>query len=211
MKNPFKKKSLSGDVEKFIGVGTVQTVKINNIDELLEQLKPQDMVMILKQYLNHVLSIIQKYSGVIIRYEAHEVLAMWPPYHTNPSHAQLAFHASREILHTLSELVPSEKHKAYDIGIFLGSAEIIGDFFGPKNQFQVFGEAMAIVDQLSKASNINGSFILLSQHTTDLLNEPEGLEEIGLINRNNLDDLRIIAYRPVNKAVHRIAENSGTR
>jgi len=197
MRNPFKKKLSYGSIERFSGVGTVQTISISNIDELFENLKPENMITLLKEYLGHVLPIIKKYSGVTIRYEAHDVLAVWPPYHRNPSHAQLAFDASREILLTWPDFVTNDGLKTCDMGIVLGSGEIIGDLFGPKKQFQIVGEAMAIIDHLSKSKNINGSFILMSQCTTELLVNTEGFEEIKSIQRDNLDNLRVIAYRPV--------------
>jgi hypothetical protein len=75
MKNPFRMKPLSGNIQKFKGTGNVQIIRMNNIEAALaERLHPEDMVRFLKQDLSYVLRTIKKYSGLTIRYTADEAL-----------------------------------------------------------------------------------------------------------------------------------------
>ena len=184
--------------EKFEGVGTVFMSDVFNFTKLTEHLTPEELVEILNQYLFHVTTIIEKHAGIVLQYEGDTVLALWHPEHNNPNHAQLAFDASREILITLPDLVASQKHLPYNVGIVLGTGDMIGDFFSPANRYQVIGKAMAIVSRINKIPKPRGSAIRMSQYTLNLINPEEGTEETETIRRDKLEDLKVFTYFPVN-------------
>jgi len=188
--------------ETFTGVGTVLVSDVANIEQLTEDLSPEGLIETLSRYLTHVISIVEKHAGTILKYEGDIVLAFWHPKHSNPNHAQLAFDAACEILATLPAPVTAKRHLTYGVDIVLGTGEMAGDLFGPGKRFQVVGKSMAIVDRLSKADTLEGSSIRMSQYTVELLSATEGIEQAGEISRDGLDTLKVFTYHPANNGVH---------
>lgn len=196
MKNLFRKKRSAYQVEKFTGTGTVLVSNIINVAQLAQNVDPEDLIRILKRYLDHVLPIIEKHSGVVLRFEGDAVLAFWSPKHTAPSHAQLAFDAARTILDSLPDLVAKKEHVIYHVDIILGTGDMAGDFFGPAKQFEIVGKAMAIADRLSRARRIDRSLIRMSQYTANLLSHLEDLEQTESITAGYMEYLDIFIYYP---------------
>ena len=190
-------------MKKFTGIGTVFISDIINVDKLAEYCGPEDFIKVLSEHIKHVCAIVEKHSGIILQYEGDVVSAFWHPHHTNPSHAQLAFDASCEVLALLPELVARQNHVAYDLDIVLGTGEMTGDVFGPIKQFQVVGKAVAVAERLSKARALHGSSIRMSQYTVDLIRSRKGIEETGSISRDNSEDLRIFTYCSANNSLQR--------
>jgi len=142
---------------------------IVNVGKLTQNITPEQLVEILKRHVNHMTGIIEQYSGALLQCVGDAVLAFWHPKHSSPSHAQLAFDASREVFATLPDLFASQKHLTYDVDIVLGTGAMAGALFGPAKRFQVMGKAMAIGHRLSKARDVRGSSIRMSQYTRDLI------------------------------------------
>jgi adenylate cyclase len=186
---------------KFTGIGTVFMSDIINVSNLAKDLDPISLIDILKRHLNYITRIVEKHKGFVQQFEGDAVLAFWHPKHINPSHAQIAFDASCEIISNLPGLVSSHKNLTYDVDIVLGTGEMAGDLFGPGNVFQVIGMAMSIADRLSKQRNSRISCVRMSQYTLDLINPKDGIGQIGTIIRDNLDDLKVFMYCPANKAL----------
>ena len=185
---------------KFTGIGTVFMSDIINVSNLAKSLGPIALIDILKRHLNFITRIVEKHQGFVLQFEGDAVLAFWHPKHINPNHAQLAFDASCEILSNLPDLISSHTKLTYDVDIVLGTGEMAGDLFGPGNVFQVVGMAMSIMDRLSKQRNFKISCVRMSQYTLDLINPKDGIEQIGTVLRDNLDDLKVFMYCPANKA-----------
>jgi class 3 adenylate cyclase len=194
MKIPFFKKRPTWKAEKFSGISTVLVSVINNMQDLSNQLCTRDLVSFLGKYIAYVSKIIEKYSGVVFRFDGDTILVFWPPHYINPFHAQLAFDASREIVQSRPQLTENEKLAGYEVAVFLGTGGLSGDYFGPTRQFQIVGDAMSVADRLSNAARVESSSILMSQLTLDLLNHPNDLKEVGIIKRDELEDLRLFRY-----------------
>ncbi len=190
---------MKNQLDKFIGVGTVFISDVINISRFAEQITVPELVDFFKRHLSYVSKIIEKHAGIILRWEGDTVLAFWHPQHRNPSHAQLAFNASCEILSMLPGFDTLRTHLTYDVDITLGTGDMAGDFFGPGKIFQVVGEVMAIADRLSRARKIHGSSIRMSQYTLELINPREGIIESGTISRSNLESLKVFTYNPTNR------------
>ena len=178
----------------FSGIGTIFTSEITNLANVAKYLGPMDLIKILERYINHVTSIVEKHRGSILQFEGDAILAFWHPEQTNPSHAQLAFNASCEIISKLPRLIIAQKHLTYDIDIVLGTGEMSGDFFGPAKVFQVVGKAMSIVDRLNKIPYRKGSIIRMTQYTLDMLDKKNEMSKLGIIKRDSLDDLIVYGY-----------------
>ena len=189
--------------EKFTGVGTVFISDVVNVAKVAGEHGPVELVGILKRHLTHVSDLVERYGGNVVQFVGDAVLAFWHPKETDPSHAQLAFDASIQILSTLPELLRSQGSVTYDIDIALGTGEMAGDIFGPGKRFQVVGKAMSIADRLSKAGPRRCSSIRMSQHTLALLRPVEGIRETGTIARDHLDDLTVFTYYSANQASDR--------
>jgi class 3 adenylate cyclase len=195
MINLFRKKRLVSKLDKFTGTGTVLVSKIIDIAKLAHNIDHEDLIRILRRYLDLVVPIIEKHSGIVLRFEGDAVLAFWSPKHTAPSHAQLAFDASRAILDSLPKLISKREDVNYNVDIILGTGDITGDFFGPAKQFQIVGKAMAIADLLSRARKIDHSLIQMSQYTVNLLIHSEDIEQTETIIADGTEDLKIFTYR----------------
>jgi adenylate cyclase len=187
----------------FTGVGTVFMSDVINVAKLTEQLGPLDLIGVLNRHLEHVTNTIEKHKGVVIQFNGYAVLAFWHPEHSSPNHAQLAFDASREVLSTLPEPITSQTRLTYDVDIVLGTGDITGAFFGPSScfRFQVVGKGMSIADCLSKRYNRRSSSIRMSQYTVALIEPKDGIEEMETISRDNLENLKVFMYCPVNKGM----------
>lgn len=181
----------------FTGIGTVLLADITTISRIAERMGPEGLIESLNRHLDHVVSVVEKHSGVILQYVGDAVLAFWHPSHTAPNHAQLAFDAAREILESLPRLMAKHHSIAYDMEVILGTGPMAGDFFGPMKQYQIVGAAMATATRLSDIRYRRGSSVRMSQYTVELIRPTDGLQEIGMIPREGLDDLRIITYSPV--------------
>ncbi len=71
-----------------------------------------------------------------------------------------------------------------------------GDYFGPIRQFQVIGMANAVSTRIGQFPyRAPESAILMSQYTLNLIERPPGLEAVGSVPREGLEDLEIFALR----------------
>ena len=183
-------------LERFSGVGTIFSSDIVNLNKMLEDISPETIILILKEYLKHVQSKVLKHNGIVLRYEASDLLAYWHPQINN--HAQMAFDASCEIIDTLPFLALRKKHFPFEIDIVLGTEEMQGDFFGPKDQFQIVGKAISVMYRITTSQDAQETAIRFSQDTFGLIKTTRNIENIGIIQREGLEDLRVYKNRSAN-------------
>lgn len=195
---------MSNNLSKFSGVGTVFYCESPNFVMSASELAPELLIQVLQTYLDSVRGLIAKNGGTFVQCSGDAVLAFWHPA-SKPSHAQMAYDASRSILESVPEAIRNIKGPNLDMAIYLGTGEFGGDIFGPAKQFQIVGAAVSVMQRLSKANPLSGSFIRMSQYTAGIINAPELIQEEGIIERDGLEALKLYAFRPANHSVERPA------
>ncbi|MBI3553904.1 MAG: hypothetical protein HY077_15520 [Elusimicrobia bacterium] len=174
-------------IKKFSGEGTVLSCDIlsSRIDP---GIPPMEWLGRLEASTEIDVRIIEGNSGVVVRRLPADMLGFWGP---SGAHAQMAFDTACEIL-------KAQSPRTIPLWIALGTGELGGDFFGPQKQFQIVGKAMAIVDRLFKNRGDVGAVIRMSQDTASLIKAPAQLRETGIIERRDLEPLKVYEYCPAN-------------
>ena len=197
MFNLFKKLRTETQPEKFSGIGTIFSSNIVNFSYILEDISPETLIEVLEEYLNQVQSKVLQYNGIVHRYEGSYLLAYWPP--QIRKHAQMAFDASCEIIDMLPFLKLRKKQFPFEIDIVLSTGEMQGDYFGPKKQFQIVGKAMSIMERIITFRDDQETAIRFSQDTYVLIKTKRNIEDIGNIQRDDLEDIKIYRNRSANE------------
>jgi class 3 adenylate cyclase len=149
--------------QKFSGEGTILISFFNRFDQVaITSRTPERLVELLKNHLATQLKIIENHSGIVLSFVGDSIIAFWPNVDSQYNFCLQAFEAAKKML--------SNTDKVVDYQIVLGTGLIAGDFFGPRKQYQVVGEAMDVADQLSKFHFPAHRVILFTDSTKSQLN-----------------------------------------
>lgn len=172
-KDVMKKVLADLDKLKLGGVRTVVTilfVDIRNFTQISENLPPQDVTAILNEYFSVVQPIIGKYNGIINKYMADGVLAIFGEPIKDDNHALNAIKCGIEIqnkVKILREKLLKENKPKIDIGIGINSGEVFAGNIGTEErlEYTVIGDNVNLAYRIESYNQLLKTQFLISQYT----------------------------------------------
>jgi len=161
-----EKLSLGGE-ERYM---TVLFTDVANFTTISETLTPQDLVMLVNEYLSEMTEIILKYDGIIDKYEGDAIMAEFgAPVHY-PDHALKACYATLEMERHLKQLSRKWRREGKPVltcraGINTGNM-VVGNM-GSKKVFDytVLGDEVNLASRLEGANKLFGTHSIISEST----------------------------------------------
>ena len=168
-------KKVLSDLDKLNlgGVRTVVTVlfvDIRNFTQMSENLPPQDVTSILNDYFSVVEPIIAKYNGIINKYMADGVLAIFGEPIKDENHALNAIKCGIEIQNKVKifkEQLLREGKPKIDIGIGINSGEVFAGNIGTEErlEYTVIGDNVNLAYRIESYNQLLKTQFLISQYT----------------------------------------------
>jgi len=149
---------------------TVLFTDVANFTTISESLSPQDLVMLINEYLSEMTEIILNYDGIIDKYEGDAIMAEFgAPVHY-PDHALKACYASLEMERHLKQLSRKWRREGKPVltcraGINTGNM-VVGNM-GSKKVFDytVLGDEVNLASRLEGANKLFGTRTIISEST----------------------------------------------
>lgn len=178
-KDVMKKVLADLDKLKLGGVRTVVTilfVDIRNFTQISENLPPQDVTAILNEYFSVVQPIIGKYNGIINKYMADGVLAVFGEPIKDENHAFNAIKCGIEIqnkVKVLREKLLKENKPKIDIGIGINSGEVFAGNIGTEErlEYTVIGDNVNLAYRIESYNQLLKTQFLISQYTYEYVQD----------------------------------------
>jgi adenylate cyclase len=165
LKNPDKIK-LGGEKRNI----TIFFSDIRGFTSISENLKPEDLVSLLNEYLSEMTSTIMKDRGLVDKYMGDAIMAFWGAPIDQPNHAEMGCSSSLEMINKLRELQKKWKEQDipyFDIGIGLNSGDAIVGNMGSYDRFDytAMGDNVNLASRLEGLNKIYGTNIIISEKT----------------------------------------------
>jgi class 3 adenylate cyclase/uncharacterized membrane protein SpoIIM required for sporulation len=165
LKNPEKLK-LGGEKKEI----TVFFSDIRGFTSLSEKLGPEDLVLLLNNYLDIMTEIILDHKGVVDKYIGDAIMAFWGAPLDEPKHAYLGCKASLKMLEELKRLNIDLKKRGLpeiNIGIGLNTNPMVVGNMGSNKRFDytVIGDAVNLGSRLESINKQYGTNIIVSEYT----------------------------------------------
>ena len=171
---------------------------IQGFTTLSEGLDPEQLSGFLNHYLTELVTIIQDEGGTIDKFEGDAIIAFWNAPLAVPDHALRAVRAALTCQRRLDELrscygapvgTVDPASLAPGVGrdirtrIGIHTAEVSVGNFGSRNRFDytALGDGMNLASRLEGANKTFGTFVLISQCTSDRLSGAFPQRELGRI------------------------------
>ncbi|MBI2927937.1 MAG: adenylate/guanylate cyclase domain-containing protein [Verrucomicrobia bacterium] len=165
-------------------MGTLLLSDLVGFEMASESVYAEDLVEVVNRLAPFQTEIIHKHSGMILTCVGDALRAVWPAERIEPSHAELAFRAAREILEGYKEVRSPCTSISFRFRLALGTGEMAGALLGSQTvfHFDVLGPATAIADKLMSCEPSGNASLLLTEETIRLLSTPrEHLRPLGTI------------------------------
>ena len=151
-----------------------------------EHLTPQQLVALLNEYLSAMEGIIERYGGIIDKYEGDAIIAFWGAPITRPDHALLACRASLDMQTTLAEMRIKWREENRDeltVRIGLNTGRMVVGNMGSSNRmdYTIMGDSVNLASRLEGVNKVYGTDIMVSQFTYEDIKDHLECRELDLI------------------------------
>lgn len=159
---------------------------IKGFTNISEALDPEELVILLNEYLGAMTEIVFKYGGTLDKYIGDAVMAFWGAPVPQEDHARRACWAAldmQEKLEELREKWKSEGKPELYIRIGLNSGEVIVGNMGSESRFNytVMGDSVNLAARLEPANKAFDTSILISEFTNNQVQESCRTREMATI------------------------------
>lgn len=163
---------LSGRLELKKGgelrVATVMFADIRGFTTLSERLAPQQVVMMLNEYFEHMVDIIFKYRGTLDKFIGDEIMAVWGAPLSEMDDTERAVRAAvemQQMLHELNQLRASQGQQTIRIGIGMNTGEVVAGYMGSTRSmdYTVMGDTVNTAARFCSAAGPGD--VLIGQNT----------------------------------------------
>jgi adenylate cyclase len=197
--NPEVVTSLMADPDKLQLGGedrelTVMFSDIRGFTTISEQLQPQQLVLLLNEYLTKMTDILFDYRGTLDKYIGDAVMAFWGAPIEIKSHAILACDAALKMMdevHALNErlrtdpefVVFKDKGLSIDIGIGLNSGTMTVGNMGSlvRKNYTIMGDNVNLGSRLEGVNKVYGTNIIVNESTYEIVKDHFITRELDLI------------------------------
>lgn len=151
-----------------------------------EQLPPEELVLVLNEYLSAMTEIVFKNNGTLDKYEGDAVMAFWGApveLDNNAFHACNAALEMQERLITIREKWKKEGKPDVHVRIGLNTGEMVVGNMGGTGRFDytVIGDSVNLGSRLEGANKQYGTYIMASERTRDLVKDFFIFRELDLL------------------------------
>jgi adenylate cyclase len=153
---------------------TILFSDIEGFTALSEEMVPEDIIVLLNDYMTAMTGIIQNEGGIIDKYEGDLIMAEFgAPVHLS-NHAERACRAAlkmQEALHNPEDRWNTATQPVLKTRIGINTGEVIVGNMGSRDLFDytVLGDPVNVCSRLEKANKVFGTRIIISQDTRDKL------------------------------------------
>ena len=149
---------------------TVFFSDIENFTQISENIRPENLVTILNEYLSEMTSIIIEHNGTLDKYEGDAIVAFWGAPLPQQDHALRACRAAVQMQRRLEQLRPQwerEGKPAFRIRIGINTGEVVVGNMGGANRFDytVIGDSVNLGSRLEGANKQYKTGIMISEST----------------------------------------------
>ena len=135
-----------------------------------EKLSPEDLVLLLNEYLDKMTNIVLKYQGMIDKYEGDAIMAVFGTPIMFDDHATRACYVSLEMQEELAKLREKWKKEGkpeLKARIGLSTGEMVAGFMGAtvKLEYTVMGDSVNLGSRLEGANKQYNTYIMISEYT----------------------------------------------
>lgn len=147
---------------------------IKGFTKFSEALEPEDLVILLNEYLGAMTEIVLKTGGTLDKYVGDAVVAFWNAPIPMPDHAKRAAEAAIQMQEKLVELREKWKGEGKPevlTRIGLNTGKVIVGNMGSQARFSytAMGDAMNLASRLEGANKAFGTYILISEFTQKII------------------------------------------
>jgi adenylate cyclase len=165
LKNPGKLK-LGGDRRNL----TVLFSDIRGFTTISEKMTPEDLVMLLNEYLTAMTNQVFRHDGLLDKYMGDAIMAVFGAPLDQPDHARRACLTALAMIRELRRLQnkwKAEGRPVFDIGIGINSGEMVVGNMGSAMRFDytVMGDMVNLGSRLEGANKEYGTNIIISEFT----------------------------------------------
>ncbi len=154
---------------------TVFFSDIRSFTSKSEAMTPEQVVEMLNEYMSEMVSVIEKYGGVVDKYVGDAIMAIWGMPEPNPAvDAENALRACLEMREKLAELNEKRKSRGQDlieIGMGLNSGEVIAGNIGSPSrmEYTVIGDTVNTASRMESLTKEFKTDLLVSETTQNLI------------------------------------------
>jgi len=177
------------DALKLGGVRRELTIMFSDLagfTSLSEGMEPEDLTLLLNDYLTDMTDIILEEGGTLDKYEGDAILAFWNAPLEQPDHAVRACRAAVRCQRALADRRPEFRERCgRDMHMRMGlhSGEVIVGNMGSRQRFDytVLGDAANLASRLEGANKAFGSGTMISDATLVLAGDSVQVRSLGRI------------------------------
>lgn len=149
---------------------TVMFSDIEGFTSISESMQPENLVLLLNEYLTIMSAIILKHAGTLDKYEGDAIMAFWGAPIPQEDHALRASRASVEMLLSLKDLRERWKNEgkpSLNIRIGLNTGDMIVGNMGGVERFEytVIGDSVNLGSRLESANKQYHTRLMMSEQT----------------------------------------------
>ncbi len=149
---------------------------VKGFTNISEELEPEELVVLLNEYLGAMTEIVFKYGGTLDKYIGDAVMAFWGAPVPQEDHAKRACWAALEMQEKLAEMRQTWKSKGKPelfIRIGINSGEVIVGNMGSESRFNytVMGDSVNLAARLEPANKAFDTSIIISEFTNNQIQE----------------------------------------
>ena len=155
---------------------TVLFSDIRGFTSFSEQLDPQELVVLLNEYLTAMTNVVYRYDGVLDKYMGDAIMAFWNGPVNQPDHARRACLTALDMLQTLRDLHDRWHARGIpplNMGVGLNTGPMSVGNMGSDTRFDytVMGDAVNLGSRLEATNKEYGTNIVVSQTTLEQVKE----------------------------------------
>ncbi|MBN1808039.1 MAG: adenylate/guanylate cyclase domain-containing protein [Planctomycetes bacterium] len=168
---------------------TVLFSDIIGFTSMSEQMKPEEVVSQLNEYLGVMSDVIRRNRGTLDKYIGDAIMAFWGEPLEDPDHATHAVLAALEMVQSLKDLSArwqAQGKRPFGVGIGINTGPVVvGHFGGAHRNYTVIGDEVNIASRLEGLTRQFHADILVSAATAEAVRDLVLLEHIGEVSVKN--------------------------
>ncbi len=165
---------------------TVFFSDIENFTTISEKMEPEELVLLLNDFLSLMTEIIKKHHGTLDKYVGDAIIAFWGAPTSQEDHALRACKTALDMQRILAQLrsqLIAEGKPALSIRIGLNTGKMVVGNMGGKERFAytVIGDSVNLGSRLEGANKQYGTYIMISENTYEKVKNDVIVRELDLL------------------------------
>ncbi len=159
---------------------TILVTDIANYTSISESLSPEEVVLMLNEYLSVLVKIIQQHNGVVNKFMGDSVFAMFNVPLDDPNHAVNAIHAALEI-EAFTQTFRFREDRQLTTRIGINTGQVVAGNIGSaeRMEYTVIGDEVNVAARLEQLNKQHGTPILVGENTFEIAKAHFNFTELG--------------------------------